>query len=334
MLLSSADGNQILSKTTDEICFTSVENSTCYQSGDTRVNANPLVTTLYVLFLRSHNSIAKKLKQMNPTLNDDQLFNLTRDINVAIYQKVIYNDWANVVFGKRMALEVKNKNDDHDHDGKHYKSDKVSNEFGTSAIKFYNTLLPGNLMSHQDEPASSLTQSSENIIEASSSANFKRKDILKLQNSFYKPRDLNNNLFLDQLMNAALKQNSMQFDSFYVEALSLQLYRSKMQNNKIFGGDSLAFDIQKTRDHGLQPYINYIKKCFNIRITQWDDLRNILKEEDLKKLQDIYESVQDIDLIVGGLSEIAQENGTVGQTFSCILSKCYLILSIIEPKFV
>lgn len=321
MLLTSSDDSSLLPKTTDEICFMANENSTCYQSGDSRVNVNPLVTSLYTVFLRSHNQIAQKLKHMNPKWNENQLFTVTKDISIAIYQKFIYNDWANVVLGKRMALEVRNKNSDHD--GKKYKSDKVSNEFGTAAVKFYNTLLPGDLMSHQDDLVRSSSQNFDNVIEAVDVVNSKRKELLKLQDSFYLPRDLSKNHFLDQLMNAVLKQSSMEFDSSYVDDLSLQLYRSQMYGNKVFGGDSLAFDIQRTRDHGLQPYINYIKKCFNIRITQWDDLRDIIREDDLHKLRSIYESVQDVDLIVGGISEIPSVNATVGPTISCILSEFY-----------
>lgn len=255
---------------------------------------------------------------MNPKWNDKQLFTVTKDINIAIYQKFIYNDYANVVLGKRMALEIRSKNNDHD--AKNYRSDKVSNEFGTAAIKFYNTMLPGDLLSHQDEPRMSSLSSAENIIEAIDVAEGKRKEILKLQDSFYKPRDLNKH-HLDELMNAVLRQRSMAMDSSYVDDLSLQLFRSKMIGNKSFGGDSLAFDIQRSRDHGLQPYINYIKKCLNIRITSWNDLRNIIREDDLNKLKSIYESVQDIDLIVGGLSEVPSENATIGPTFSCILSE-------------
>lgn len=318
-LLTSTDDNSLLPKTFEDVCFIANENSTCYLSGDSRVNSNPFVTIIYTIFLRSHNQIAQKLKQMNPKWNDNQLFLVTKGINVAVYQKFIYNDWANVVLGKRMALEVRNKHSDHD--GKQYRSDKVSNEFGAAAVKFYNSMLPGDLLSHQDDPARKLSRSSENIIEAVGVASTKRKEILKLQDSFYKPRDLSKHQLLDQLMNAILRQRSMAMDSSYVDDLSLQLYRSQMFGNKVFGGDSMAFDIQRTRDHGLQPYINYIKKCLNIRITQWDDLRNIIGGDDLNKLKSIYESFQDIDLIVGGLSEIPNENATVGPTFSCILSK-------------
>lgn len=316
LLLTSADDTSLLPKTFDELCLN--DNGTCYSSGDARVNANPFVTTLYTIFLRSHNHIAQKLRRMNPKWNDKQLFAVTKAINVAIYQKFIYSDWSNVVLGKRMALEIRSKNSDHD--GKQQKSDKVSNEFGAAAVKFYNTMLPGDLLSHQDEPAR-MSQSSENIIEAVGVASNKRREILKLQDSFYKPHEMGRNQLMDRLMNAILRQRSMAMDSSYVDDLSIQMYRSTMPGNKIFGGDSLAFDIQRTRDHGLQPYINYIKKCLNIRISRWDDLRNIIRDDDLHKLMAIYDSVQDIDLIVGGLAETPVENATVGPTFSCILSK-------------
>lgn len=321
LLLTSVEDSSMLPRSAEDLCVTKSENTTCYQSGDSRVNANPLVTTLYTIFLRSHNKVAQKLKRMNPKWNDTQLFTVTKEINIAIYQKFIYNDWASVVLGKRMALEIRSKNNDHD--SKKYKSDKVSNEFGSAAVKFYNTMLPGNLLSHHDDPTRLLSHTSENIVDAVDGVS--RHELLKLQDSFYKPRDLGKHHLLDQLMNAILRQHSMQMDSSYVDDLSLQLYRSKMFGNRIFGGDSLAFDIQRTRDHGLQPYVYYIKKCLNIKINWWEDLRNIISDDDLGKLRSIYESVQDIDLIVGALSEIPNENATVGPTFSCILSKFAVI---------
>lgn len=311
LLSTSAYDSSVLPQTFDQLCLNSNETSACYMSGDSRVNANPFVTSLYTIFFRSHNQIAQKLKRMNPQWSDNRLFTVARSINVAIYQKFIYNDWANVVLGKRVALELRSKTDDHD--GKKYKSDKVSNEFGAAAIKFYNTMLPGELMSHQDDLARMLSQ---NSIEAVGG-----KTLMRLQDSFYKPLDFSKHQWLDQLMNSILRQSAMAMDSSYVVDLSLQLFRSSMPGNKIFGGDSLAFDIQRTRDHGLQPYINYLKRCLNIRVTSWEDLRNIIDENDLHKLRSIYESVQDVDFIVGGLSEMAKNNATVGPTFSCILSE-------------
>lgn len=316
LLTTSINDSQLLPTTFDESCIRPNEtNFPCYYSGDSRVNANPFVTVLYTIFLRSHNHIAKKLRQMIPKWDDNKLFNVSKDINMAIYQKIIYNDWSNVVLGKRMAMEIRNKN--YDYDGKKYRTNTVSNEFGVAAIKFYNSLLPGDLKNYHDESYGSM----DNIIEAVGIENSRRHDLLKLQDVFYKPKDLSKNNLLEQLMNAILRQNSMAMDSSYVDDLSLQFYRAQMFGNRSFGGDALAYDIQRGRDHGIPSYINYIKRCLNIRVTKWQDLRNIVRDEDLNRMQFIYESVEDVDLLVGALSEIPNENAIVGGTFSCILSE-------------
>lgn len=342
LLITSNDNN--LPTTNDENCIRFNEtNFPCYYSGDTRVNVNPYVTILYTVFLRSHNHIAHKLKRMNPTWNDSKLFKLSKQINTAIYQKIIYTDWANAVLGKKLATEIRSKNLEN-HDVRKNKNNKISNEFATAAIKFYNTMMPGDLKNSQpEENKSAALRKFDNVIEAVGPNFSQRNELLKLQDVFYKPKDLSKNNFLEQVTNALLKQNAMALDSSYVDDLSLQLFRSKMPGNKLFGADSLAFDIQRSRDHGLQSYVNYIKKCQNIKITKWEDLQNIVRQDvrkesntfindfkllvlcfyfqDLNRLKTIYSSYEDIDLIVGGLCEIPAENATVGATFSCILSE-------------
>lgn len=317
LLKTSTDDTTFLPKiSSSDLCYSLDNKTACFSSGDTRVNSNPIVTILYTIFLRSHNQIAQKLKRVNPKWSEDQLFSVTKDINVAIYQKFIYNDWANVVLGKRMALEIRNKNDDHD--AKKYKSDRVSNEFGTVAIRFYNSMQPGDLFYYNDAPTHGRahSKSTENLVDSG-----RMKEIMKLQDTFFQPKDLSRGNVFDQLMATVLRQKAMAMDTSYVDDLAVQLYRSRMHDSLIFGTDSLALDIQRARDHGVQSYVSYIKKCLNIRINHWNDLRHIIKEDDLYRLRSIYESVFDVDLIVGGLSEIPNENATIGPTLACVLSK-------------
>jgi peroxidase len=324
LLRTSIDDSSLLPQAHDTTCIRQPNDTLpCYTSGDTRVNVNPIVTALYTIFLRSHNQIAQKLKRINPKWSDAQLFKVTRSINIAIYQKIIYNDWANVVLGKRMATEIRSKS--HEFDGRRYKSKKISNEFGAAAIKFYNSMMPGDVKSHHDDViASSKSMNLENVIEAVGVSHQQNRDILKLQEVFYKPRDLSKMQFLDRLMSAVLRQNAMAMDSSYVDDLSINMYRANMHGNRKFGGDSLAYDIQRGRDHGLSSYLSYIKKCLNVKINSWDDLKSIVREDDLNRLRTIYASMHDVDLIVGGLAEISSENATVGPTFSCIISECKL----------
>lgn len=117
----------------------------CYRSGDSRVNANPYITTLYTIFLRSHNRIAKELKKAHDnSWNDEQLFQSARRINTAIYQKIVYQNWTNVVLGNTAAAKINTDNAPTEHDI------AVSNEFATAGIRFYYSMMPGDLKTTKD----------------------------------------------------------------------------------------------------------------------------------------------------------------------------------------
>ncbi|XP_037943284.1 peroxidase-like protein 3 [Teleopsis dalmanni] len=85
--------------------------------------------------------------------------------------------------------------------------------------------------------------------------------------------------------------------------------------------DILAFDIQRGRDHGLQGYVKYLEICENTKITSWKDLEKYINKEEIEKLKSVYSDWADIDLIVGGISEIPKTGSTVGTTFTCILAE-------------
>lgn len=116
----------------------------CYQSGDSRVNVNPYVTTLYTIFLRLHNQLAKRLMKTNPLWNDDELFEHAKRINIGIYQKIIYEEWMNVVLGENDAKIINTKHDVCN------ANESVSNEFATAGIRFYYSMMPGDLKTTKD----------------------------------------------------------------------------------------------------------------------------------------------------------------------------------------
>lgn len=116
----------------------------CYRSGDSRVNVNPYVTTLYTVFLRSHNRIAKQLQKEHPTWSDSELFTFARRINAGIYQKIIYAEWLNVVLGKADATAINTESSICNSD------ERVSNEFATAGIRFYYSMMPGDLKTTKD----------------------------------------------------------------------------------------------------------------------------------------------------------------------------------------
>lgn len=132
---------------TNQLCMhnSTTADTVCYRSGDSRVNVNPYVTTLYTIFLRSHNRIAQQLHGDYPTWTDEKLFAYARRINTGIYQKVVYQEWLNVVLGVTAAANINGSPIDTClHGG------MVSNEFATAGIRFYYSMMPGDLKTTKD----------------------------------------------------------------------------------------------------------------------------------------------------------------------------------------
>lgn len=148
--------NDPLSSTLPEIEDTNKEHlcmhnttidTVCYKSGDSRVNVNPYVTTLYTIFMRSHNRFAKHFKKTNSTWDDEKLFKMAKLVNIGIYQKIIYEEWTKVVLGDSdlHALKLEEMLCDQSQI-----EQAVSNEFATAGIRFYYSMMPGDLRTTKD----------------------------------------------------------------------------------------------------------------------------------------------------------------------------------------
>lgn len=114
------------------------QTSQCFQAGDSRVNTNPLTISIYTLFMRNHNQIAKKLAFKNPLWQDEDLFRAAKAINMQIYRNIVFDEWLPTVLGEDVAGKIKegtlNK--------KFVGDDRISNEFGIAAMRFYMSMMP------------------------------------------------------------------------------------------------------------------------------------------------------------------------------------------------
>lgn len=85
------------------------------------------------------------------------------------------------------------------------------------------------------------------------------------------------------------------------------------------GMDLISLNIQRARDHGLAGYNKYRVKCNLTRAKTFEDLSGEIPMKLVKRLSSLYESVDDIDLFTGGMSELPVHGGIIGPTLGCII---------------
>lgn len=86
------------------------------------------------------------------------------------------------------------------------------------------------------------------------------------------------------------------------------------------GGDLLSVDVHRGRDHGIPPYHMLFTHCTGRKVRDWNDLQGYFSNENVKLLSKVYESVFDVDVVVGSMLE-KRDYRLLGVVARCIASK-------------
>lgn len=73
----------------------------CFLGGDSRVNEVTDLAVLHAAFLREHNRIAKELSRLQPSWNDEKLYQETKRVVVAQFQHIIYKEFLPLILGPK-----------------------------------------------------------------------------------------------------------------------------------------------------------------------------------------------------------------------------------------
>ena len=258
----------------------------CFLAGEFRVNEQVVLSVMHTLWFREHNRIARELATLNPSWDDEWIYQEARKIVGAILQKIVYYDYLPKIFGKRIYDIVVGEFDTYDP----RINPGVNNAFSTAAYRYGHTLI----RPFFDRLDSSYQNTGTGPLE--------------LSQVFFNPDQFRASFGTDPLTRGLITQTSRRVDEFLSTVLTSNLFRTHL--------DLASLNIQRGRDHGLPPYLTWQRYCKEVFPELMDArFENVLT---YVRFLELYGSLDTLDLWVGGLAEEREAGSLLGPTFACL----------------
>lgn len=264
-----------------------------FLAGDIRANEQAALTAMHTLFVREHNFLAGKFLERHPDASGDEAYEHARMIVGAEMQHITYTEFLPLLLGRKALRSYRGFSETAD--------PTISNEFATAAFRFGHSLLPGTVrrVGADGETAES--------------------GDLELADAFFDPTIVEED-GIDNLLRGLASQRCQELDGKIVDALRNFLFGAPGSG----GLDLASLNIQRGRDHGLPSY-NQARVALGMKAAE--SFVDVNADEDVATaLAEAYESPDDVDLWVGGLSEEHVEGSMVGPVFHKILSRQFSLL--------
>jgi len=257
-----------------------------FLAGDFRANEQVGLTVMHTLWVREHNKWARLLRHFRPDLDGDRIFQMVRAVVTAEMQIITYHEFVPALLG-RDALRPYRGYDSNTNPG-------IANVFATAAYRFGHTMLSATLL-RLDE--------SENEF---------GDGPLSLADAFFNPAEIETN-GIEPVLRGLIAQRAQEVDMYCVDEVRNFLFGPPGSG----GLDLASLNIQRGRDHGLPNY-NQVRSAYGLTpISSFAEITP--NPEVLQNLAGAYETVDQIDVWVGGLAERHVRGAIVGPTFHAIL---------------
>ncbi len=270
--------------------------SRLFVAGDVRANENSVLVSMHTLFVREHNRIAEELSSAHPDWTDEEIFERARDINIAQYQSIIYNEYIPSLLGVDALPEYSGYNSEI--------NPGITRTFATAAFRVGHTQL--------SSVVPRLDVNGETVEEGN----------LTLSDVFFRPSGVIEEAGIDPIVRGIASSLSQNIDTQIIGDVRNLLFNL---GDNLTGRDLFAINLERGRLHGLADY-NTIRETFGLeRVSTFAEITS--NTELQETLEDIYEGdINNIDAFVGLLAEDHVTNAAVGETLQAVLVDQFVAL--------
>ena len=283
------DNKKLLPHADDpEFCFVTVDDF--FLSGDERVNEHIGLTSINTVFVLEHNRLADEIRERNPDLSGDEVFNRARHIVAAQIQKITYEDFLPLLMGENPLPEYTGYNDQVDAG--------VANVWAVAGFRLGHTLLSTHIR----------------ILDE----NGNETESLRFRDAFREPEKVVE-VGIEPILRGFASQVCQRIDVFVRDEFRNFLFGvPERTGNPVIGSIDLAtFNIQRGRDHGVADY-NTVREAYGLSANE--NFSDISSDSEVQeRLRKAYKTTANIDVWVGGLAEDPKGDSQLGELFHAIM---------------
>ena len=258
-----------------------------FLAGDVRANEQLGLTAMHTLFVREHNWHAERIRQRSPQLSGEEIYQRARQMVGAEMQVITYEEYLPALLGRGVLSRYRGYQPD--------VNASIANIFSTALFRYGHSALSPTLLR---------LDADGNEIEAGH---------LPLRNAFFAPHRLATEGGIEPMLRGLAAQVSQQVDNFVIDDVRNFLFGPPGSG----GFDLPSLNIQRGRDHGLPSY-NQVRRAFGLRPAR--NFSDISSNQEIQHaLASVYDTVDDVDLWVGGLAEDTLQDALVGELIATVL---------------
>ncbi|MFY0614466.1 MAG: hypothetical protein JXQ99_23250 [Hyphomicrobiaceae bacterium] len=257
-----------------------------FEAGDIRAGENSALTAVHTIWAKEHNRLAEVLKSKHPDWSEDDVFNAAKITVESLIQHITFDEWLPLLVGENNIPDYWGYDPHMD--------PSISHEFASAAFRFGHSLL-----------SSDIKRMDENGDNAGD---------LQLARMFFNAAVLKDAGSVDTLVRGLAAQSAQELDHHLVEDVRSLLFPGP---DGIQVRDLSVLNNLRGLDHGLGT-LNEVRDALGYE--RYDDFSDLTQDANLATaLRQHYDSVDDVDLWIGGLLEQPVHGSQLGETFQHIV---------------